>query len=392
VFSVKILSGPMYGVDITLPDEDVFFIAAPAGEAVDENAEHVAGRASNTLFIPAGRTAPNFKLCLSSAKALEAQVFYERGAECGFEQVALLLNQPLQLGEVWLAVKPQADAWSDAVLSFIAGESAVSPNAKPMTKRRLLSFALLPLGLLLAVAAWGGGVFESRPLRGLAETIAPVAAEIMTGNDGLNYVVVGAARDVGVASRAIVRRGTEMQSVRVVSQAGEQRRLAHLLDQASIAFVTLRLDEPRKPVLLLSDTHIAFNDKAHLDEIRELLCKWAPYAEEVDIHFVAESQLQQRGRELLASAAVRYEERREGNAHVFVIRQALDDRQIAEMNNALSSFRRLWGDRHVRFFMSFDENPLHGKTFRSGTAGYLLEQDRHWIYSRAESEKFAAGS
>jgi type III secretion system PrgH/EprH family protein len=391
VFSLKILSGLMYGVAITLPAEDIFFVAGPLGESVAEGGEHIAAQAGNTLFIPAGSGAPNFRLGLSDATAPQAWVFYELGVE----PLALTFNQPLKVGEVWLALKPQDDDWSAAVLDFSVAQGITSAAPAPNRTLRVFSLALLlglVLALVLTLAFWGRGLYEARLLRGLMESLGPLSAEVMPGRDGQHYVMVDSARHSGVARRLIARDGVKSASITVLRQAAERRRLERLLDQAAIAFVAVRLDDPRKPIVLLTDETPMRADSAAQEKLRRLLCEWAPYASTVEIRFISRAQLYQLGQELLAKASVRYERRDEGNSQVFLIRQALDDRQINEINVALQDFRRLWGDRIVRFQLSLDEHPLRGKTFRSGTSGYVLEKERHWIYSSEQAGVFSTES
>ncbi|WP_338524067.1 PrgH/EprH family type III secretion apparatus protein [Pseudomonas batumici] len=389
-FNVKILSGPMYGIDVNLPAEDVFFLVGPPSEDPDGRAEHVATRAMSVLFIPFNEDAPNFMLALANPDEPQACVYLEAQVE----HRALPLNEPVQFGAVWVAVKRRTERWSGSVLGFMGGAPGA---AKPLAlhehpprraDRHWWWASLIALLSLLVVAGGAWGVargFGSAQVQTLEKALYPLKAQVTLGEDEQRYVLVGTSREAEWAQRAVTRRKVG-QDVRIIDLQHEQTRLGRLLDESAVVFLTLRLEDPLQPVLVLSRERSAA-DSASQEKLRERLLEAMPYAQKISFNLVNDAELRQQARALLAQAAVDYEEYHEADSSVFVVSGVLDDRQISDLNGAFQSFRKVWGERYVRLLMQLNEPQQRGKSFRSGKGGYLLQDEQHWVLSEETAVK-----
>jgi len=171
VFTLKILSGPLYGSDITLAASTTFFVVGD--RAIDAGARGAGDRTAvplaaseHALYLPLAEDTPNFTMHLAQLRQRIADdvqtqdsVATQEGREYtdamllpltifnvdGIVEQDIVFNRPHQIGALWIAVKAYDCDWSDTVaqflrdgaVAFVHVEGGANGSAEPGIPRAL---------------------------------------------------------------------------------------------------------------------------------------------------------------------------------------------------------------------------------------------------------------
>lgn len=389
VYTVRILSGMMFGAEFELPAGRIRFVVGgePAFESHDEEVE--------TLYLPGETTPQTIELDLpdpAGARADEVVFRVADALESAEEQG--VLNVPMQAGELHFAIRRLEEGWSPAVLDIQQPltrlrdvEPPPSGRALPQPKRR--SYLNLLLGGVLVVGVLAGigrmvwlsshvdGDQQVRVVSQMIQGVAHPCLVRMTADQHV-YVLAATQADADWVRQALTRAG-KLDGVTVTSRADEVRRIGHLLDEHNLAWFALRMDDPAHPVLLLSKDR-AVVDAPSLLQWKTWLKARMPYADSVAVEVHGDEELMSIARRGLTRLAIPFDEVRHEGSLTFVTRGDLDDVTLAHLQRFSDQFYQQWGGRFVHFSVELHEDWLKGKSYQYGSNGYVKMSPQNWYF------------
>ncbi|WP_038788952.1 PrgH/EprH family type III secretion apparatus protein, partial [Burkholderia pseudomallei] len=389
ILQLRILFGPLFGSDIAIPSQEVFFCVGeqviddrPA-EHPENRAGHLLERAVDTLYIPHRSDSPNFRLRfppLSSGRATQStetdaaahfdfEVDFLSADGCVTQPAAF--NTICRAGDVAFAVKHEDDDWSDAVAHYAPQPDPQPPDATAGPGDRTSRFALKLGALLVAGATLAAltywqvqryvGAQKLASVNGVLVG-APARNTILPGDDGRVYVL-SASQDGAEWDREALLKAALPEKVEVAAIDTERRRIEGQLDEAGIDFVTVRLDVPARPELIVTDRlPAAARDRA----VRELR-RAAPYAQEVRMIDARLGAIKQEARNALDKVGARYRLLTRRDGATFEVVTSFGDEELAALQNLMRSFGHKWGTRRVDFKIALRTDWLKGKSYREGS-------------------------
>ncbi|WP_323117692.1 PrgH/EprH family type III secretion apparatus protein [Burkholderia alba] len=410
LLQLRILFGPLFGSDITILRNETFFRVGDAliddsHDALTANTTaHYLERAIDTLYIPYQSDAPNFRLrVFASGECVRA--ITETGGDAlndfeidflsadGCDTRGATFNTVCRSGDVAFAVKRHHETWSDGVVRY-------TPRPAPIDARRdagdvagdvagasgvhASRFALKLTGLLVAGAALAALAYwqaqrhvGAQKLASVAELLAgsPARNAILPGADGSIYVL-SASQDGAEWDREALLKAALPEKVEVVVIGAERHRIESQLDEAGVDFVTVRLDAPAHPVLVV--TH-GLSSVARDAAVRELR-RAAPYAEDVRVVDAALGAIEQDARDALDRIGARYRLLPRQGGATFEVATSFGDEELAALQALMRSFGHKWGMRRVDFKIALRTDWLKGKSYRDGGDGYVLLDHASWYF------------
>ncbi len=276
-FHLRILFGPLFGVDIILPCDDVFFCVGGNSEELSslnsKDIAHSLHQAIDTLYIPHRSHGPNFKLRIAASRYREKESKNKIDSKLETMDYAVNLVSPdggmtlhekfnhiFQHGDIRIAVKPANEEWSDEVRNFTAQPEQLPSPHQANAERGERSFGFKSCIAVIVGAVAIATVYSymnecgrtkkvARVTRLLAHT--PIRNDVLPGRDGKIYIVSATLDGLDWATWK-VKKAAASESIQIVSAQAEQARLEHTLDKQGVDFFTVRMDEPQCPVLLVS--------------------------------------------------------------------------------------------------------------------------------------------
>lgn len=405
VHHLRILFGPLYGADLSLPSRQIFFCVGDSvtGERpLGENLVHALNATPDSIYIPYRAGAANFKLKFDgipdeSGGNAGPAIGREYDFEIEFLSPDSVERRPAQyntlcrFGDIVFAVKPENVPWSEEVSAFTrdcADQKEIDanpatprgPHARRWSRTRLIAkMGAIILGgtALTALGYWQITRYQrAREVASVSNLLgrAPTPNLVLAGRDGAIHVLNASQDSVDWDKQALLKSDVR-ERVDVASLPAEQQRLERELDLRGFDFVTIRLDSPTHPELVLS------SDSAHIVEsaVKDLR-QAAPYIQDVRVRTVGVTTLEQEARAALDAAGLRYRRLARENGATFDVSGALTDGELAQLQNLIGSFSRKWGTRRVDFKVAMRTDWLKGKSYREGGEGYMLVDHASWYF------------
>ncbi|KVT54031.1 hypothetical protein WK55_22110 [Burkholderia ubonensis] len=403
VYELRILFGPLFGVDIRLPGNDVFLHVGNdvSGAAPSEDGTTSAlSLATNVLYLPYPGQADHFRLRLStnSVGPDDGSEPYWDGHHVEFvggdhvECQTFRHNAPLQRGVVAFAVKRALEPWSDEVRNFVprAESEALAPPpvslppVSPALSRAHFGWAWLCMGALLIVSLTGLGYWQlhryimSQHVADVAGLLAraPAPNAILPGRDGFIHVISG-TDDGADWDRQALLKASSIERVQVTSLAQERRQLERQLTAHGISFATVRLSTPATPILVVVDNGNAGPD---VPRLAHQLQQLAPYATTPQVRVVSRRDIEQSARTMLDAIDVHYRVTPRPHGVTFELLGTPTDTQLAALQDHVLQFSRTWGTREVNFDIAMRPNRLNGKSYWDGDGHYILVHPDSWYF------------
>lgn len=407
---LRLLNGPMRGGEFSLGAGVTLFVATPAaalaGAAVQSDFP------DNALYIPVEQDAANFEVeVLADPEQPLAVMVRETGA--GTDAVPAIWCTAQSVGGLAFAIRPAADHWPEHILRYTGAEAAAVEPAMPGDEaewpaaatslpwyRCLPEYASTTIGVVATVVLILGAAWwwqRETPLPDDAAMLAPPSQQqvhlaqllagatgqyrILPGRDGLMYVFAGNVRDAGWARQALTRGGRDRDS-RVLQTSVETARVSALLGRTEgpLAYHVLRLDDPSRPVLLLSSDRAPL-DPAASHALERRITSLLPYAAAATVQTVADSTVARQAEAGLLRLGVHYDKTRHDDSVTLTMQSIAGDGQLQKIRAFAEQFYRQWGTRYVYFAVEMADDLRKGKSFGYGGSDYLKTAPSHWDFS-----------
>lgn len=407
---LRILFGPLFGSDISIPDKEIFFYV---GEDLSDNrrnaeagnrSEHFLNRSIDTLYIPYRAGQPNFRLRFSRL-ATSAPEISDLHADAppppqdfevdflsddGTETQYATFNSVCRFGDIAFAVKRRQDAWSDAITQYApqptldpavaqaASDERVTPRVGLVRFALKLGIVLVASATLSALAYWVVRHYVGAQKLATVSSVltgSPERNAILATDDGRIYVL-SASQDGAEWDREALLKAALPEQVEVAVIDTERLRLERHLDEAGIDFVTVRLDIPERPELIVSDRLPAAARASAVSALRLA----APYVKNVRVIDANVGAIEQEARNALDKIGARYRLLTRRGGATFEVATSFGDEELAALQNLMHSFSHKWGTRRVDFKIALRTDWLKGKSYREGGDGYVLLDHASWYF------------
>jgi type III secretion system PrgH/EprH family protein len=412
---LRLLNGALRGGEFVLEAGTTLFVASRPGAF-----QHGAGQPAfpdNAIFIPVDEGGGNFEIEVSVQEDGTQSIAIRdlSDAAGNGDATPYSVNTVHRIAGLDIALRAQDETWSEQVRNYGAAavapptQAAIAPKQKPQSQQQLPSSqqrgktlrlaGLALLGTLLAgVAAtlfWTQFTQQRSVDNSAAEqkTRLSQAAQlsmslrgagqfrVLPGRDGLMYVFAANERDAAWARQSVTR-GNEVERIRVLRKSEEIARIERLLDgmAPAPAYHTVRLADPALPEIWLSRERAPLTTAA-CRELAQQLKTLLPYAEQVQIHFVADAAVAEQAEAGLERLGVQHKRTDNGGSVTMSIRGALADGDLQKIRSYVETFYRQWGTQYVHYSVEMADDLRKGKSFEYGGEGYLKPAASHWDFS-----------
>lgn len=427
---LKILSGPMFGVDVALPDDNVHLYFCDSEGIEISHTGSVYQHALNTLLIPCAKGA-NDKIILHLSRlenadlndvAIEvtaqripldslqaAAVNEETTGDAGeqddntvaegnnthpeesdnFALITLPLNQPVTIGHAVIALRHISQAWSKEVTQYAyplpqqntPTVERHSPS-QPAEEKKPFSWCKTVAAIVPCLAATAAIFVLLMPnqVATLKDALSPVNPAISQVKNDKIYILARTQPEAAWSEIALRKNKLSENNIRVIAEPTEVARMEKLLSEHVIPFFDVKFTAAFTVNLLLSQERSA-NDRNIEQTIRNLLLKDFPYLVAINIQRVSDSVVIANAAERLKSLGL-YSYKNVASNHVtFSISGEIDDFQLDTFRQMANEFYDQYGDRYVKFVVNLNEDPLRNRTYKTGSDSYVVIPGNHWLYS-----------
>jgi type III secretion system PrgH/EprH family protein len=391
-------------------DEEIFFCIGRndlSRETGLTGELHALRNTTNALYIPGQDGAPNVRIYFGSEaqrrdsntivpQSCDADFAIHYLREGGSEVCNGRYNAICRNGTIAFSVKFAGDDWSEEVLQYTRDPVADVPDAPNSVQTDLRGLAirrtalshrlkyLVPVCALalfgILVSALGVWQYEKnlneRKLEQLALSIAPSPGRnyIITTTEGIQVFSTTASGAQWI--RQLLLKAPPGYPVRVASLQDERRRVETRLDNEGVRFVTVRLEDPARPTLVvIADATEAEKARA-LEAVRAAM----PYSRTFAVAEVTLRSLDEQAQALLSATASPFSRAERKDGATYLITGALGDESLASLQQLVGQFSQKWGTRSIDFRVQIRTDWLKGKTYREGGDGYVLLDPASWFF------------
>lgn len=426
-YKLKILSGPLFGMDIRLPAAEVFFVAgngvsdehAQFGPTQEPSVAHVNGFAVDSLYLPLAESAPNFTLKITGGtEDLPSTLFATLHDDAsGGETQSVPFNEPTQIGKVWLAIAPVDDAWSGKVSSFrtpapVAGEMAdqtrhaakevtlipgtelepVEPSELHLRNdtvldriRRILS-RQPRLWIAIFIASVLASVFTARPFLAKEANVRPAAQALtvagvtaLTGNDQRLYFITDDSKQTNALRRVLSSSASASHNAALImSREDLETRIEKTLERHTVDFFKVRLHDVRNPRVLAS-TGASYSTDAQEAARLELLAAF-PFIESLTYQATSLEEIQTYAVRALQRAGATFDISND-DPLAFLVTMPASDYGLAALREQIKDFRSRWDTRRTTFGgVSTDTRNQNWLITKEGVGVQLSKNQTLWNF------------
>ncbi len=381
---LRILNGPLFGTDIVVSADGCFVRVVDldsntTNPSIEEGIDLWCKDSVITIPIPGG--SPNFRLIPTlddqSNLTLQVEVYVD---DTGAEQIAVVFNEPFEIGGLLIAVRPANEAWGDAVmhcrvsreLLAVPDFSALPDLPVPSRWERLAATS----GAFISAAGLAALVWLAWPVPAPAKDIGSLLADrsyqVVDGKNRQAYVFVNSADSLGAVTRRLMQAG--IGNVQVMVRAQEAERIGRWLDSSNIPHFAVDLNDPQHPVLRLR--RLVASKPAMPDDWIKHLRELAPYVKDVQVQWRTEDDARRAARFLVQEIGARATYRTTPRHFISAVDDYLSDAQLDAFSRALVLYQLVWGKDYAQFEINQrDLSQLDG--LKTGRFNYELRSARH---------------
>jgi type III secretion system protein len=378
---LRLLSGPLCGCEYRLSGRETLVIAGTERTLLGrEEAPDIPDFPENVIVVPM-EGGSNFEIVIANP---EESNFRLRTFGPQLEERSGEYQKICKVGPLSFALRPCDVMWKAEIVGAARSTSQTWKFGRATIVRALSGLVMLAVLAVMVVMLW----MRFGENRQVAEVAAIVdgASEpykfVKTAN-GIVYVFAENERDVAWAKQALAR--ASMATVaRVSTLRDEEARVGNKLleNYPQLAFYRLRLADPSRPVLLLSQER-----SQNSIEIREALIRslsvWMPYAEKISFGAWSDAMLDRNARSGLERIGIDFDRHSTASNVSYRIHGNLSDIELAQLQSFINHFYRDYGRRYIHFSVALQEDRLKGKSFRYGDSGYVKMTPQHWFFPQS---------
>lgn len=407
-YVMKVLSGPMYGVDIPLPHSETVYVSFISQEqllAVEQGEMQSLFNSTNSIVVPspeAQSTTFLLSFTLSSNESgisVFSQLLSTAGAPV-FQaeddtpaKESLLLNTPIEIGLVTVALRAEHDVWHQNVLSnqkkFVSpitpdvNSSLIVDNNSPLhsrcLKNRFYRLTLLCTVLLIFFSAiFVGYFFIADNSTSVRSALLPIAPDIIKLKSGDVYIIAKTDANAEWGWQALNKDNINTNSIHMISLESVRLELPALLHEMKMPFHRLELTGSR-------DISIAFSKERCTETIcniafRAFIAKNYPWISNISVDWFSDAEIVALASRKLSDLQLQFTTSIMPSNSRFIIHGVLEGEQYSALENTMSSFMHEYGSEYIQFVFDLEEPGLRPLTFRSGDDSYAITSDYHWLY------------
>lgn len=393
-FTLKILFGPMFGCELSLPADDYFIIIHPSltstlpGQRIRQEFEHTASFAQNALYIPSDDVSPNLVLRLRHKVEKEQSIGYlvEIHDTNGSDTAVVEENTLFCRENICLAFKESSAIWSDVVTGY--NRSSLPPNEEIATeritafnrhKRRVILSTSLVLMLLMGSAggAWYKHYREENRVIALNASLAgsPSPLKIVRASNNTLYVFGDGYQEM-VWLREVLYKLNDPQSAIPIWTAQAKKQIVKNAQRKGYPVLQLDLSTPQHPQLLTYERLPPSQQEA----LKQTLHQEMPYAENINIVYQSKETLLKHAQQGLERLHIPYRQVNTDNGYALIVRDALSDNTLTTLKRFITDYYNQWGNQIINFSINLDENWLQDKSYLDAKGGYLFLNPQHWYF------------
>ena len=398
-YSLKILFGPMFGCELSLPADDYFLIINPGLALLDKNAklesdrDHAAHYTINTLYIPCDVVSPNITLYLSQPfvdnETISFNIEIHDEKENCFKS-CIRENDIFIHEHIKLSLKRSEDAWSENIKNYHLTPLVSVPDTDSVRhlitkKNRLTVFAvalfiiicLLPVFIYHKISA-------DRQVTSLSEVLsgAPAQLDIVKGRDnGCIYILAPNVQGMEWAKEAINKLKNQ-QNLILVLLSKNKKDIINELYNTGYPVLQLDFSSAKYPVLAIYRSLLPREESS----LKALVLKKIPFALDVGFIIKTKEQLKFDARQGLERLNIPFRQINMDSGYSLIVRDALSDNSLNALGNFIYKFNQQWGNTVITFSINLDENWLQNKSYVDSSSGYLFLNPRHWYFPLKNKE------
>lgn len=388
-YTLKVLFGPLYSTELTLPAETYLLITGKEPQfrqLIQEMPQH-SQFIDNVLHIPGDSLLPNIRLFLpevqndkeDASNYIRAEIINpDASSECSITE-----NSIFKHGGLVFAIKKSAASWSDEVIHYQAGHALQKSFVKTNTAKRqhFTKFKLFCGGIIFISLLLAGCCFlyqqHHSPILSLTSMLSgstgPV--KLLTGRDGKIYALTEKYRDQQWVQESLYKVSRQKDVIPILLPQ-KQREIVSQLFLKKIPVLQLMMDSPEKPVVQI----VGSPDLKMKNELHNILLKEFPFARDIVISSVDADKLHQQINDSLKKMHILYQEVRTDNGYAYIINDKLSDSALYNLQTFIEEFHRQWGETFITFNINLDESWLDGKSYLAAQNGYLYINQHHWLF------------
>jgi type III secretion system PrgH/EprH family protein len=385
---LKLLSGPLDGVEFTLSPGDTVFHVGPARTLHQGQLGATLANADNVFYIPGDLAPASFRVHLTD-DSITLEVRTE-GSDLWLPR-ELPLNVVVHVAGLALAVRPEAESWSTAVLDHrlpvVVDEGVISAPVKRPARVVGAGRWIAATALVMVVGAGGWWLYDRQRPATQVRTLEAVLAKspynfaVVHDADGRLYAFGDNAEAVAWGQRASQRAGRLGDQYR--DRHVEAARIGAVLDSSSVPYAVIRLRDPQRPEVVI--TALGMNDVERRAQVQALLVPQMPYAASIDVRSVGDSQLVAMARDELRARGISTRAGNHAGRASISNDVFLDDASLHAMARYRDDFVQQWGERRVRISIRLWDDLLKGRSYQYSQDQLLSVGEGRWEFSTAGS-------
>lgn len=387
-YTFKLLFGPLFGCELTLPPADYFFIvnSEGSGSAHSTNIEqlsaeqHCVQYAANTLYIPSNQPAQNFTLHLVETPEDDAEQDFlvEMLGADDSASFRIKANEIFSHGSIFFAFKQSDAEWSEDVINF--QHSPVIDTVPTVHKKNVTKYVLAIITiLLLATICWYIiKVNHVPPVLSLNKVFenAPTHVELIASRDGKAVYALANEHQTVKWVQSVIHKRDIGSKVIPFDVARESESLIARLSLAGYPVLQIDFSSLGQPVIALYREMNATECKA----FKQFVLQKIPFASDIGTRVRTREQLRQDASNILDRLNIYYRLIKTPNGYAFIVQDALSDTALAGLKHLIHNFNRQWGDNIISFSFNMNEDRLRDKSYLDSSSGYIFLNPKHWYF------------
>lgn len=393
IFTLKILFGPMFGCELSLPADDYFFNIHPGIRQhnicndTQKEIENLASFTCKTLYIPCESDSPNLLLHLSKKSKTDGKQGYIIDILSIDGSISTLIEENVifQHKNIRLAFKKNENKWSEEISTcnwhkknISISSSEIDIQKENFIKLNKITYCFLTMIILFicGLVFWYKHSQQSNNVVSLNAALAGSPAPLKIIKSDNNIYIFGDGYQEIAWLNEVLYKMNEGDKVTPVWTQKMRKEVIKKLHNKGFPALQLDLTMPEFPQLytyrkLDNEQEASLKEQAH---------QMLPYAKHIDVFFKEKELLVKEAQHGLERIQIPYLRISTGTGYALIIKDDLSDSSINSLNGFITEFYNQWGDQIVNFSINMNENTLKDKSYFNAKEGYIFISPQHWYF------------